>query len=205
MGDRHSFPWTVLIIFALGILKPEIGWAHCDSLDGPVIQDARLALEDQNLTPILKWVREEDENEIKNVFKQTLEVRKKSPQAKELADRYFFETLVRIHRAGEGEGFTGLKPVGHIEPGILAADKSLKEGSVKELRNEISAALREEIDKRFERASALRKKASSSVKAGREYVEAYVDYILFVERAHVLLTKGVSHKHHEPAEHTGLN
>jgi hypothetical protein len=44
-------------------------------------------------------------------FTKTLAVRKQSKEAKELADMYFFETLVRIHCAGEGAPYTGLKPV----------------------------------------------------------------------------------------------
>jgi hypothetical protein len=33
-------------------------------------------------------------------------------EAKALADRYFFETLVRLYRAGEGAAYKGLKPAG---------------------------------------------------------------------------------------------
>ena len=76
--------------------------AHCDALDGPVVKEAQLALEKGDVTPLLKWVTKEQENDIRNAFAQTLSVRTKGKDARELADRFFFETLVRVHRAGEG-------------------------------------------------------------------------------------------------------
>lgn len=99
-------------------------FAHCDSMDGPVVQDAQRALEAQDVTPVLKWVTAEHEDEIRSAFDMTLEVREETDAAKTVADRYFFETLVRVHRASEGEGFTGLKPAGSVEPAIAAADLS---------------------------------------------------------------------------------
>ena len=76
--------------------------AHCDTLDGPVVADARTALAQGNVAPVLKWVRPADEKEIRTAFARTTAVRNLSPEAEILADLYFFEALVRIHRAGEG-------------------------------------------------------------------------------------------------------
>ena len=39
-------------------------FAHCDTLDGPVVKTARAALEKGDVTPILKWVTNEYETEI---------------------------------------------------------------------------------------------------------------------------------------------
>lgn len=178
-------------------LTPSLASAHCDSLDGPVVQDARVALEKGDPTPVLKWVRKEDEGRIREAFKETVAVRAKGNHARALADRYFFETLVRIHRAGEGEGFTGLKPVGSVEPGISAADKALSSGSGKDLVREMTAAISDGVEKRFALASERKRHASESIDAGRLYVEAYVDYIHFVESIHRLASDGVSHKHQE--------
>src|SRR5512136_371299 len=77
--------------------------AHCDGMDGPVVTAAKKALETGDANPVLIWVQKKDEGEIRKAFQKTLAVRKLSPEAKELGDMYFFETLVRIHRAGEGE------------------------------------------------------------------------------------------------------
>lgn len=95
-------------------------------MDGPVILAARAALEQKDITPVLKWVQKDDEGQIKAAFTRTLAVRAKGPEARDLADQFFFETLVRIHRAGEGAPYTGLKPAGTpVEPAIEAADKAI--------------------------------------------------------------------------------
>jgi hypothetical protein len=69
--------------------------------DGPVVKAAQRDLQTGDVNQVLVWVRPQDEDEIKKAFDETLAVRKLSPQAQALADRYFFEALVRIHRAGE--------------------------------------------------------------------------------------------------------
>ena len=190
--------YTVLVAFAALFPFPSLTWAHCDSLEGPVVQDARLALEESDPTAVLKWVSKEHEGEIRDAFKQTVAVRASSNDAKVLADRYFFETLVRIHRAGEGEAFTGLKPASAVDPGIAAADRALESESAQELARHLSMAVSEGIRTRFEAALERKKHAQKSVEAGRGYVEAYVDYIHFVESVDRLVSHGASHKHYEP-------
>jgi hypothetical protein len=190
------FPF--IAVFLVAFLPSTTASAHCDSLDGPVVRDARVALDNGDVTPVLKWVKEEDERAIRSAFEQAAAVRTKGDDAKGLADTYFLETLVRIHRAGEGEGFTGLKPAANVDRGIAAADDALKSGSDEELVTHLSHAIREGIDKRFKLALDRGKHAADSVDAGRAYVEAYVDYIHYVENVHRLVTHGVSHLHNEP-------
>lgn len=192
---------VALVVAAIVSLASSQSWAHCDSLEGPVVQDAKLALEKGDPTPVMKWVSKEHEAEIRDAFKQTMAVRGKGDDAKALADRYFFETLVRVHRAGEGEAFTGLKPATNVDPGIAAADRALQSGSAKELAIHMSAAIAEGIQKRFAAAVERKKHAADSVVAGREYVEAYVDYIHFVESVNRLASHGASHLHHESGAH----
>lgn len=176
-------PFGVVSLFALWLLMPASISAHCDTLDGPVVATARTALEKGDVTPVLKWVRKEDEKEIREQFKKTLTVRAKGPEAKELADMYFFETLVRIHRAGEGAPYTGLKSE-PAEPIIQAADKSLETGSVDGLVKLLTDAAAAGIRERFARVKEAKKHADESVEAGRAYVEAYVDFTHYVERLH---------------------
>jgi hypothetical protein len=189
---------ALFVVIAVVFLTPARVWAHCDSLEGPVVVDARLALEKGDPAPVLKWVGKEHEAEIRAVFQQTMAVRGKGEDAKALADRYFFETLVRIHRAGEGEPFTGLQPAGSVEPGFTAADEALQSGSVKELADHLSAAVREGIQNRFAVVLERKKHAADSVEAGRAYVAAYVDYLHFVEGLHRLAAHGAVHQHQEP-------
>ena len=91
-----------LIILSLLILSTDVTLAHCDTMDGPVIKDAKIAIEKNNINYVLKWIQPQDENELKNAFLLTMKVRILSPDATVLADKYFFETLVRLHRSGEG-------------------------------------------------------------------------------------------------------
>src|SRR6187402_881198 len=97
---KISLPLALLLATA-AFLAPHIALAHCDGMDGPVVKAAQKALDDGNVNLVLIWVQKNDEAEIKNAFEKALAVRKLNNEAKELADLYFFETLVRIHRAGE--------------------------------------------------------------------------------------------------------
>lgn len=186
-----------LMVLAGFSTLPSPAWSHCDSLDGPVVRDARLALEKGDVTPVLKWVSRAHEAAVQDAFRETVAVRATGGEARTLADRYFFETLVRIHRAGEGEAFTGLKPAGEVEPGIAAADKALTARSADELEAQLGDAVSEGIRKRFALTIERGKHGQESVEAGRAYVEAYVDYIHFVESVDRLVSQGASHKHRE--------
>lgn len=127
-----KFRKTLVAAFSLAAV---LGWAapaqaHCDTLDGPVVSAARQALDTGNVKLALVWVQEKDEAELRQAFQKASAARKSGGAAQELADRYFFETLVRVHRAGEGAPYTGLKPAGEIEPPIAAADKALASGQL---------------------------------------------------------------------------
>jgi hypothetical protein len=152
-------------------------------MDGPVIAAAKQALETKNVNLILTWVQERDESEINKAFEKTLAIGKLSPEAKDLADMYFFETLVRIHRAGEGAPYTGLKLAGtNLEPSVAEADKALESGSVDRLVKHLAEAVAAGIRERFQHAMENKKHAAESVKAGRAYVESYVEYVHYVEK-----------------------
>jgi hypothetical protein len=187
---------SIILLVALSILSacPRV-LAHCDGLDGPVVQATQKAIETRNVNLVLIWVQETDEAEIKRLFEHTLEVRKLSSQARELADRFFFESLVRIHRAGEGAGFTGLKAAGRdLGPAIPAADKALREGAVKPLLALLTQAVSKKVDEHFAAALRQRDFPSDNISAGRQYVKAYVEYIHAVEALYSLAS-GPVHGH----------
>jgi hypothetical protein len=171
--------------------------AHCDTLNGPVVIDARAALAKGEPGLVLKWVGAEQEPEIRAAFAQALAVRKLSPEAAALADRWFFETLVRVHRAGEGAPFTGLKDEPELEPGVGEADRALASGDVAPLLHEAGERVNAGLRARFERVRAAQAHKDHGVEAGRAYVEAYVDYVHYAERVFAA-TGGVSG---EQAEH----
>lgn len=172
------------------------GIGHCDTLDGPLVTLAKKALEERNANLVLPWVRAEDADEIRHAFDHALAVRGLGPQARSLADRHFFETLVRIHRAGEGAPFTGLKPPGlDLGPAVPAADRSLKTGSPEEVVRLLVDAVRAGVSKHFRAAVDSRAFDVNDVVAGRRYVEAYVPYVHYVERLWEAAT-GPAHGHH---------
>ena len=171
-----------VVMFGL-TLAPGNVLAHCDSLDGPVVKAAQRALETRNLSQVLMWVQGDDEPEIRAAFEQTLVVRGLSPQGKELAERYFFETVVRVHRAREGASYTGLKPAGRdLGPAIPAADKALDEGSLSPVMTLLIKGLEEGLRGHFAEVITARHFNPGDVIAGRQYVRKYVEFIHYVER-----------------------
>jgi hypothetical protein len=192
-NTRFEIATTVTMILALALLLPGLAWAHCDALDGPVVVEARAALDANDVKPLLKWVSAKDEAEIREAFAQAVAVRKLGAEAKKIADTYFLETLVRVHRAGEGAPYTGLKPAGMIDPAFVKADRLLEGGSIDELANAISAHAAEGLRERYARVAEARKHMNDSVEAGRKYVEAYVTYIHYVEGISNLIHGGTHH------------
>ncbi len=168
--------------------------AHCDALDGPVISLARQSLEKGDVKMILPWVAAEKEAEIRKAFDLTMAVRGKGEKEKELADRYFFETLVRVHREGEGAAYTGLKPAGlDLGPAIPAADKALESGNPGPLLKLMNEKIHAGIHKYYMEAKEKKAHAGESVEAGRAYVNAYVPYLHFVERLYADATTPIAH------------
>jgi len=181
-------------------LVPRAALAHCDTLDGPVVKDARTALDTRDVTPVLKWVRPDKEGEIRQAFQNALGVRTLGPEARALADRFFFETLVRVHREGEGAPYTGLKPAGTaVDPGIAASDTALETGSVDPLVTLLSAEVDRGVRHRFAQAAEARKHAAESVEKGRQYVAAYVEFMHYAER--LLQDASTAASHAEPTAH----
>lgn len=178
-------------------------YAHCDTMGGPVVKDAQMAFDKKDVTPVLKWVMKEKEPEVRAAFETALTERVKGPEAQEKADMKFIETIVRIHRAGEGAPFSGMKPASAIEPIELKADQVLETGSADELTSKMSEHLTHGVKERFDRVLEKKKHMDDSVEAGREYVEAYVEYLHYVEGIHKSIAGKGAHQHEEAekAEH----
>jgi hypothetical protein len=195
MHTRFEMRKIVLLFMAAAGLVS----AHCDSLDGPVAQAARRAFTAGDVALVLPWVKPSDEAAIRDAFVQTQQVRKLDPQAAKLAETWFLETLVRIHRAGEGAPYSGLKPAGFkADPALTAADRSLELGEITALEQSLLADLKKGLRDRYGRVRELSKYSPSDVAAGRKYVAAYVDYIHFAESLSSVL--GAARVDHE-AEH----
>ena len=178
----------------LGIMAAGTAWAHCDTTGGPIIPEARAALAKGDVTPILKWIKADNEAEIKATFAKAVVVRAKGPEARELADQYFLETLVRLHRAGEGAPYTGIKDE-PVQPIVAMADKTLSEGSAAAMIEKMSAHMAHAVNEKFSKALAAMKQKDKSVDAGREFVEAYVTFMHYVEGIHGAIMSTGNHQH----------
>jgi hypothetical protein len=168
--------------------------AHCDTTSGPIIPEARAALNSGDVTPVLKWVKKENEAEIGAAFAKAVAVRAKGPEARELADQYFLETLIRLHRAGEDAPYSAIKDE-PVAPIVALADKSLADGSADEMVKRMSDHMAKGVKEKFNKAFEARKLKDKSVEAGREYVEAYVAYTHYIEGIHAAIKSAGGHHH----------
>jgi hypothetical protein len=202
MEKKMSILVVVLtVLCAYFFSQPNGGLAHCDGLDGPVVTAAKLALESGDVAPVLIWVSKKDEAEIQNAFQKTLAVRKLNREAKDLADMYFFETLVRIHRAGEGEPYTGLKPSGRdLGPAIPAADKAIADGKLEPLYKLLTDKTHDGLHERFKEVLKNKDFKKNDVDGGRRFVEAYVSFLHYIEALYDAAAKAGGHGHSQETE-----
>jgi Family of unknown function (DUF6448) len=169
-------------------------FAHCDSLDGPVVQAARQAIASGDVNLVLPWIPPDQDSTIRQAFLRTMSVRTLNITAQELADTWFFETLVRVHRAGEGAAYEGLKPAGtEVGGAIRAADKALATGDVQTLEKKLTSAVQQGLRERFSRVQQSKGYHPANVNDGRKYVAAYVDFIHFAEKLEESLIAGREH------------
>jgi hypothetical protein len=195
MGARWAFGTLLassIMTAGLSVLLAGSAFAHCDTTGGPIIPEAKAALEKGDVTPILKWVKKDNEAEIKAAFTKAVAVRAKGPEAQELADQYFLETLVRLHRAGEGAPYSGIKDES-VDPVVAMADRALAEGSADEMVKKISAHMAATVEERFAKVVEAKTNKDKSVEAGREFVEAYVAYMHYVEGIHTAIVSTGAH------------
>lgn len=191
--------FTLIIVL---MMLPRPAMAHCDGMDGPVVTLARKALDTGNINLILPWVPQDSEPEIRRAFDHSLSVRKLGPEAKGLADTFFFETIVRVHRASEGAPYTGLKPAGiDLGPAIPAADEALDSGSTEAVEKLLTEAIHKKLREHFHAALSQKKHAPNDVAAGRRYVQAYVPYVHYVEGLWEAANGSAEGHYPEPAAH----
>ncbi len=191
----------IAAIVAAGMLfGAQSAQAHCDSLDGPVAKSIQKALESGNVNPVLAYAPAAAETEIRAAFEKSRKVRALGPEARALADQAFMETAIRLHRAGEGAAYTGLKPAGiDYGPVIPAAERAIESGDLAKLKavlmEEIEHALRERLAhvRELQKVS-LEPKTAAEVPHARERVSEELGFITFAESLHqAALGKGAEH------------
>jgi hypothetical protein len=177
-----KFPLMLVLLLAVILFLPDRALAHCDTMDGPVVRAAKQALLKRNVNLVLIWVQKKDEAEVRQVFREVLAVRSLNRQARSLADKYFFESVVRIHRVAEGESYTGLKPAGtEVSPVISVADQAIATGSVDSLLKLFPENAHTEIRDRFQDAVAKKIFNKDDVESGRRFTASYISFLHYLE------------------------
>ena len=148
--------------------------AHCDSVDGPIVTAAKESLATGKADAVLAYVPATSEKELTDVFRHTMTVRALGGEAETLADRFFFETAVRLHRVGEGAPYTGLKFQAEAEPALAAAETALATGELSEVYAILNKAVDAGVREKYDAVLATRQRAAEerTVAAERERAEA---------------------------------
>ena len=170
---------------------------HCDTMDGPVVKAAALALEEREAALVLPYVPREGEDEVTEAFTKTIGLRSQGDEARDIADRYFFETVVRIHRAGEGEPFTGLKPAGLDHgPVIPAAERAIEAGSAEELVEVLCDVVEQSATSQLRTVMRLKDEADSDIEANRKYVSAMLGLQVWAHKLYECAESAPHEAHH---------
>lgn len=166
---------------------------HCDAMDGPVVKGAREALDREDVNLALRFVPSWGEGEVAAAFEKALSARALGPEAMEVADLWFFETVVRLHRAGEGAPYAGLKPAGLDHgPVIPVAERAIEAGSADELIALLDDAVHDQVKRRFDHVMHLRAHADEGLAELREYTSAMLGIQVY---ANALYAKALSDPH----------
>lgn len=190
---KSVFILSLIAFFSFLSIQPAS--AHCDSFDGPALQDALKALETNNVDLILKWINADMEEEVVPLFHKTYSLRNGDQEVYDIVEKHFFETFVRLHREMEGATFTGLKPAGTVAPITMMSDEALETGDFDSLLNALNNHVNGVLQDKFDNTETLYKVKDNSVEEGRAYVEAYVDYTHSVEAVHDILLGDGGHNH----------
>lgn len=167
---------------------------HCDTRDGPVVRAAIMALKTGNINHVLIWIPRESEKELKNIFEKTLRARKTGKEAQEVADDWFFENAIRLHRAGEGAPYTGMKPAGLSEgPVVPVAEKAIETGDPAGTIQLITKTVEEDLTHRFHHVMAKKKFDVNDVASGREYIEAFIGWVVYSHHLYMSVVEAGGH------------
>jgi hypothetical protein len=173
---------------------------HCDTRDGPVVKACIKALETGNLNYALIWIPAGSEPELKAAFERTRKVRESGNDARDLADDWFFETAIRLHRAGEEAPYTGMKPAGLDEgPVVPRAEKAIETGDPSEVIRFILDTVDEDLRNRFRHVMHAKKYDVNDVKAGRAFIQAYINFVVYSHHLYANVKSGGGGGHGEHA------
>lgn len=164
---------------------------HSESMDGPVVNAAEIALDMENVNYILPFVAVEHEGELKEAFDRTILVRELSADAAELADYWFFETAVRLHLSGRGKSYDGIKPTGYNRrPALTLAEEALNKENPSDLVEFMVSFMKEDIQSRFEDALSKKNYEISDIESGRDYISSKQDFVRYLDKLYEFMEEG---------------
>jgi hypothetical protein len=195
MLQSNTIKITTLLtaLFITGLSLPQAAQAHCDRVNGPVAVPAKKALKTGDLDKVLIWVTEEQEAELKATYRQAMKVYNQGGASKELAERYFMENVVRLHRLAEGMPYTGLKPAQPAPEAIQTAEKALETGNLNPATDLLISEMKKKASHLFEQAVEAKKDKDESVATGRKWANAYVQYVIYIEGLYETIQAGPAH------------
>lgn len=180
-------------VLFVGLVTPNTAEAHCDRVNGPVATDARKALETGEIDHALIWIGEDQAEELKSTFEQSLAVYREGGKSKELAKRHFMSETVRLHREAEGMPFTGLKPASPAAEDIQVAEKALDTGNLEPVNDMLTEEILKKTQELHNKAVDAQEEKGNSVQAGREWADAYVRYVVYVHKLYNTIKSGPAH------------
>ncbi len=155
---------------------------HCDRMDGLVVKSAEEALEMENINYVLPFIKEKYEDEMRDAFERTIQVRELSGDAAELADYWFFETSVRLHLKGRGIPYTGLKPSQISgEPVISMAEMAVKTENMNDLMNFILNSVKEDVWARFDDVIIKKDYDVNDLDDARDYADSLLNFYAYLQ------------------------
>lgn len=190
---KQNLGKLLLLLVAMMMVFAVPTYSHCDSYDGPVIQDAMIALDQEEVGFVMKWIANEHEKEITELFDKTVALKNQDEEIYSIVEKHFLETLVRYHRETEGAAYTGLKPAGSTTPIVQMADQSIERKEVETLLNNLSNHIQATLTEKYDKVAALSEVKDRSIEEGRAYVAAYVDYTHTLEAIEAVLAHGGHH------------
>lgn len=193
MKRKNAMLLSLTLVVSLLALTSSVVWAHCDTKSGPVAVAARNALETGQFDKVAIWVGKDENAELRSAFQQSLPVYKMGGKAQDLAEQYFLETAVRLHRQAEGFPYTGLKPAQPLPADIATAERALETGNLQPVAKLLEANLEKELKTLFDEARKARENKDKNLAAGREWADAYVKYVIYVHGLYSTIQAGPEH------------
>lgn len=167
---------ALLLALVIVLGYPAQARADCD-IAQPVGAAAVDALRTGDLSLVAIWVKQPKEAALRAALQHALAVRRLGTNARTLADGYFCDTVIRLHR----ESYPGVRDR-VVEQTIASGDLDLV---VERVLAKVQLSLRE----RARDIAARKPSRRGDIDGGRAYVERYTDFVEYVTALDAAATK----------------